>query len=248
MNGTQARPLSIQTTGRLGNRSLSPSSHPVGHMDHVAKHERDRMHADEAVDLAGPLVMPGRTRVEAERQAGLLDRRIDLHVLVVVDRLVPDRGDVESHDARLVGELLDRLQRCVGVAERQVDHRRHAVVAGEDLLGEPAVVREGKLDFHLRVWGEARAGASASGTSPGSRCRARSIDRLAMTTSRWTLSSAISSKRAPPACWMRPATFWKLRPGWAFRSPPGLLPSGPFERLGHVAHHRILDVLDDARP
>ena len=25
---------------------------------------------------------------------------------------------------------------------------------------------------------------------------------------------------------MRPATFWKFSPGWAFNSPPGLLPSG----------------------
>ena len=132
-----------------------------------------------------------------ERQAALLDRAVDRHVLVGVDRLVARRGDHEPDDAVVVAELLDELQARLGLVHRQVDHRLQVGRAGQDLLAQPAAVgpRHLSLDERVRVHPERqqgrredhlvvdpdrlhllereldlRRGGPASRTSPGARC------------------------------------------------------------------------------
>ena len=59
---------------QLGEALRQAVEHPVGHVHHVEMHERDRVHADEAVDRAidgSPQLIAG---MERERLAGLLQR------------------------------------------------------------------------------------------------------------------------------------------------------------------------------
>ena len=76
MNGTQARPLSIQNTFSFGKRSGSAVDDPVGQVDHVEEHEAEGVHRDEAVHHADRLVAPVIAGVERERQVHLLQQRI----------------------------------------------------------------------------------------------------------------------------------------------------------------------------
>ena len=80
-------------------------------MDQVVEDEAEGVDREELVHpLEHPLLLV-EDRVEAERHVALLERPVDLHVGVVVDRPVARRGDHEADHARLVGELLDEAQR-----------------------------------------------------------------------------------------------------------------------------------------
>src|SRR5258708_19098654 len=61
-------------------------------MDHVVVRERQRVHADEAVELLERWIGPGKAGVEAERLTRLLQRGVEPHVGVVPDRLVAGGG------------------------------------------------------------------------------------------------------------------------------------------------------------
>ena len=119
-------------------------------------HERERVHGDEPIALLHRLVAPVEAGVEAERLAGRLDGGIKPHVAVVVHRAEPARGDREADDARTVGETLDHLHAGVRLVERQIEQRLDAVVLGEDLLDQPAVIgrADRSLDVRLLVHAE----------------------------------------------------------------------------------------------
>ena len=74
-----------------------------------------RMHGEEAV--AGPedRLRPVRAGVERQHKAALLDRPVDLHVLVLVHAGVAHGGDHEAADVLAVAEFLDLAQRFVGI-------------------------------------------------------------------------------------------------------------------------------------
>ena len=107
------------------------------------------MDRDELVHHRHRLFVPVVAGVERERQAGLLDRRIDLHVAVVVHRPVAHRRDHEAGHALLAGELLDHAVARLRIVERQVDHRADARLLGQHALGEPAIVGVGQRDLGL---------------------------------------------------------------------------------------------------
>ena len=156
MNGTQASPDLDPDDIELGEALRNAVEHPVGHVDHVEVRERQRMHADEAVDLRERRVGPGEPGVEAERHAGVLQRRIEPHVGIVPDRLVTRRRDGEADDARLAGEFLDALHAGVGIVERQIEQRLLARVLRQNLLDQPAVIGLGErhLGVDLRMHAE----------------------------------------------------------------------------------------------
>ena len=118
--------------------------------------ERQRVHADEAVELLERWIGPGKAGVEAERLTRLLQRGVEPHVGVVPDRLVAGGGDGEAHHARRVGEALDRLHAGIGIVERQIEQRLLALVLRQDLLDQPAIVgvAERHFDIDLRVHAE----------------------------------------------------------------------------------------------
>src|SRR5205814_6468405 len=80
---------------------------PVRHVHQIAPHEAERMHAEEAVYGRERRVLPVITGVKRERLAEVLDRSIEPHIGVVVDRLVVGAGDAEYDYAPLVAELPD---------------------------------------------------------------------------------------------------------------------------------------------
>ena len=69
-----------------------------------------------------------------------------------------------------------------------------------------------------------------------------------MTTSRCTVSSSISSRRVPPACWMRARDVLEIEARLRVQQAARIAAVRPLERLCHVAHDGILNVLDDPRP
>ena len=87
--------------------------------------EGQRVHRAEAVDLHDRRVLPVIPGMESERQAALLERPIDLHVAVVVDRLVAHRGDVVVITVRRSQHGIVRVVR----RRRRRWRRRHDPVA-----------------------------------------------------------------------------------------------------------------------
>ena len=57
------------------------------------------MHGNESVKLQKGRVAPMEAGVKGQRFAGLLDRRIELHVGIVMHRLVSGGADREADDA-----------------------------------------------------------------------------------------------------------------------------------------------------
>ena len=160
---------------------------------------------------------------------------------------MPDRGDVETDHAALVGEFLHRLQRRVGIAERQVDHGRHAVVTGEHLLRQPAVVGERELDFHLRVGMQSQLQHRG-----GEHHLVIDAQRVhgALRHDDVGVDGVVPDVFEAHAAGMLDAAgdILEIEARLGVQEPAGIAAVGPLERLRHVAHDRILDVLDDARP
>ena len=156
MNGAQRKPALDPDQLELGEALGQAVEHPIGHVDHVEVRERQRVHADEAVDLREGRIGPGEAGVEAERLAGVLQRGIEPHVGIVPDRLVARRGDGEADHARRVGEPLDRLDAGIGVVERQIEQRLLARILRQDFLDQPAIIgiAERDLGIDLRVHAE----------------------------------------------------------------------------------------------
>ncbi len=98
---------------------------PVGHVDQVVVHERQRMHRHEAVELGEGRIIPVRPGVKHQRFAGFLDHRIEPRILIVMHRLVAHRADRESRRRPAYRRIratmfLARLRRI----ERQIQERR----------------------------------------------------------------------------------------------------------------------------
>ena len=138
------------------------------------------MDRDELVHHGHRLFVPVVAGVERERQAGLLDRRVDPHVAVVMHRPVAHRGDHEAAHALLAGELLDHPQARVGIVEGEIDHRADAAFLLQHLLAEPAVVGKGErhlgLDLRMQAElqhrrGEQHGDIDAHGVHPAPRQR-----------------------------------------------------------------------------
>ena len=87
-NGIQASPLSIQIDLSFGKRSGMPFTTQLVMCTMLNKVKPSACDGDEVVGDVHALVAPVGRRVEGERQAALLERRVELHVGVVVERLV----------------------------------------------------------------------------------------------------------------------------------------------------------------
>ena len=61
------------------------------------------------------------------------------------------RGDHETDDALLAGEVLDRLEAGLGIVERQIEHRFDARLFGKDALAQPSVVGPGEIGLGVDV-------------------------------------------------------------------------------------------------
>ena len=153
MNGIQARPDLDPDRLELGEALRHAVHQPVRHVQHVAPGEAEPVHRDEAVGELQALVGPGEGGVEAERQVPLLQRRVHLHVRVLVVAGVVRRRHHEADDAFALAELLDDLVAGLGIVERQIQHRLDARLLVEDGVAEPAVVgaREPDLDLVART-------------------------------------------------------------------------------------------------
>src|SRR3974390_1140234 len=137
-----------------------PVDHPVCQMDEAVVHEGNGVHGDEAVKLQERWVAPVEARMEAQGLAHLLDQRIELHVLVVVDRLVTRSGNREANYALGLAEIPDDVETSLWGIEGQVEQRLDAIVLGQNALDQPAVVgaADGGLDVVLGVHAEHQHG------------------------------------------------------------------------------------------
>ena len=228
MNGSHASPLSIQITLSLGKRSGSAVQHPVGHVHHVVPDEAERMDRDELVHQRHGVFVPVVAGVERERQAGFLDQRVGLHVVVVVHRVVAHRRDHEADHALLAGELLDHPVAGVRIVERQIEHRADARLLAPARARRASGCRRAPAPPRPRPADAGRAAASARETAP--RCRRP-----------WRPSSAASARRrgARPARASRCGaadSAWRGRPcpdsrrRRASRRRPWRCPSSPSGR------------------
>ena len=156
MKGTQASPLSTQTSLSLGKRSGRPLMTQLVRWMSDVVHERKRVHGYEAVELQERRVAPVEAGVEGQRLARLLDHRIELHVLIVMDGPVAGAGDREADDALGVAEVPDDVLARFGRVEGKVEQPLDALVIGQDALDQPAIVSaaDGGLDILLRVHAE----------------------------------------------------------------------------------------------
>ena len=120
-------------------------------MQHVVPGEAERMDREEAIAALEDRLTPVRAGMEREHEAALLERAVDLHVGIVVDRHVgADRGHHEAADMFAAAEGLDLPQRLVRRVERQAQHRVEAPLRfRQNLFGEPPVVGPAQLDFHF---------------------------------------------------------------------------------------------------
>jgi hypothetical protein len=134
---------------QLGEAFGQAVDYPVRHVHQVAVHERQGVHRQEPVELGHRAVLPVEPGMEGERQAALLEHRIEAHVAIVVHRPVARRGHGEADDAGLVGELLDEGGARLGRVERQVQKPAQASILRQHLLGQPAIVGAAQLDLDL---------------------------------------------------------------------------------------------------
>ena len=91
--------------------------------------------------------------MEGERLAGLLHQRVELHVAVVMHRLVARRADGETDDALKASIFLHLLDAGLRRVERQIDKALETVVLGQNALDQPLVISlaQRRLDVVLRM-------------------------------------------------------------------------------------------------
>ena len=110
-------PHQLQLGKALGQRV----DDPVGHVDQIVVHERQRVHRDEAIELRERRIVPMRPGVEDQRLARFLDHRVEPHVLIVMHRLVAHGADGEADDLRIVADIrAPCFSHSSGDVERQI--------------------------------------------------------------------------------------------------------------------------------
>ena len=108
------------------------------------------MRRQEAVAALEQRLAPIIAGVERQHEATLLQRPVQLHIGVVIDRRVAHGRDHEAADMLAIAERFDLAQRCFGIAERQAQHREEALVGmRQHILGEPAIVGPAQFDLDL---------------------------------------------------------------------------------------------------
>ena len=95
---------------------------PVGHVDDIAPDKGQSVHRPKAVDLHHEGVLPVIPGMETKRQAAFFEGAIDLHVVIVMNRLVANRRHHKPDATGRVSEFLDGFQRRFRIVERQEHH------------------------------------------------------------------------------------------------------------------------------